>query len=82
MDEIGTPVKKWPMEYTFRDTQPPTFISDTPTIVPSDTGVTVNQAFVRIGDGKADRGGNVGLGNAVTALRNLRPGHGNLPGTD
>ena len=42
VDEIGTPVKKWPMEYTFRDTQPPTFISDTPTIVPSDTGVTVN----------------------------------------
>ena len=36
--------------------------------------IAVNQAFVRIGDGKADRGGNVGLGNAVTALRKFQPG--------
>ena len=42
VDEIGTPSKKWPLEHTFQDTKPPTFISDTPTIIPSDTGVTIN----------------------------------------
>ena len=42
VDEIGTPSKKWPLEHTFQDVNPPTFIGDTPSIVPSDNGVTIN----------------------------------------